>query len=295
MNKLSLQKRAQILGMLVEGNSLRSTSRMADVSFNTVLKMIGDAGCALAAYHNEHVRNLTCNKVQCDEIWSFCYAKEKNVKTAKAAPQGSGDAWTWVAIDADTKLIPSWLVGDRSLRSAVRLMDDLKARVVNRMQITTDGLKAYLTAVNSVFGNDEVNYAQLIKIYGSMPGMKNDDQKRYSPAECIGCKKQTITGNPNKADVSTSYIERSNLTMRMGMRRFTRLTNGFSKKLENHAHAVAIHTMYYNFGRIHKTLRVTPAMAAGIADHIWTLEEIAGLIVDELPKKRGAYKKRLVA
>lgn len=292
MNKLNIQKRAQILGMLVEGNSLRATSRMADVSYNTVLKFAADVGCIMADFHNERVRNLTCKKVQCDEIWSFCYAKQKNVKTAKAAPQGAGDVWTWTAIDADTKLLASWLVADRSLRSAHALMSDLKSRVTNRMQITTDGLKAYAIAVESVFAED-VHFAQLVKIYGNAPEGGKDGQKRYSPAECIGCKKQTVTGNPDPKEVSTSYVERQNLTMRMGMRRFTRLTNGFSKKFENHAHAVALHTVYYNFGRIHKTLRVTPAMAAGLTDHVWTLEELAGLMeANEQPKKRGPYKKR---
>jgi IS1 family transposase len=276
MNKLNTQKRAQILGMMVEGNSLRSTSRMADVSINTVTKLLVDAGCAAADYHNKHVRNLTCKKVQCDEIWSFCYAKQKNVKTAKAAPQGAGDVWTWTAIDADTKLLASWLVADRSVQSAVALMHDLKARVNTRMQITTDGLKAYAIAVEGIFAED-VHFAQLVKIYGNAPG-GNSEQKRYSPAECIGCKKQTVTGNPDPSAVSTSFVERQNLTMRMSMRRFTRLTNGFSKKFENHAHAVALHTLYYNFGRIHKTLRVTPAMAAGISDHVWSLEEIATLV-----------------
>jgi IS1 family transposase len=250
---------------------------MADVSINTVTKLLVDAGCAAANYHNEHVRNLTCKKIQCDEIWAFCYAKQKNVKTAKAAPQGAGDVWTWTAIDADTKLLASWLVADRSVQAAVALMNDLKARVTNRMQITTDGLKAYAIAVDGVFAND-VNYAQLVKIYGNPPEGGKDGQKRYSPAECIGCKQHVIIGNPDKADVSTSFVERQNLTMRMGMRRFTRLTNGFSKKFENHAHAVALHTLYYNFGRIHKTLRVTPAMAAGISDHAWSLEEIAALV-----------------
>ena len=273
MNKLSIQKRAQILGMLVEGNSLRATSRMADVSINTVTKLLVDAGCAAAAYQDKTLVNLPCTKIQCDEIWAFCYAKAKNVSSAKAAPEGAGDVWTWTSLCADTKLICNWLVGNRSVGCAMQLMDDLKARLVNRVQITTDGHKPYLYAVDVAFGK-EVDYAQLVKLYGNSV----EGQKRYSPADCIGCRKHTIKGNPSEGDVSTSFVERSNLTMRMGMRRFTRLTNGFSKKVENHAHAVALHTLHYNFGRIHKTLRVTPAMAAGVSDHVWTLEEIAKLI-----------------
>lgn len=290
MNKLSLQKRAQILGMLVEGNSLRATSRMADVAYNTVLKMVSEAGEALATYHDEHVRNLPCKRIQCDEIWSFVYAKQKNVEAAKTAVEGAGDAWTWTSLCADTKLICNWLVGGRDADCAIALMDDLRSRLSSRVQLTTDGHKAYLQAVEGAFGGD-IDYAMLVKIYGDSP---EGTQKRYSPAECTGTKKTRIEGNPDMAQVNTSYVERQNLTMRMSMRRFTRLTNGFSKKFENHAHAVAIHSMYYNFGRIHKTLRVTPAMQAGLTDHVWTLEELAGLIdVAQEPKKRGPYKKNI--
>lgn len=273
MNKLSIQKRAQILGMLVEGNSLRATSRMADVAYNTVLKMVSDAGCACLVYHDKHVRNLKSSRIQCDEIWAFCYAKAKNVETAKAAPDGAGDVWTWTSLDADSKLICNWVVGGRDSTYAIALMDDLRSRLANRVQLTTDGHKAYLEAVEGAFGGD-IDYAMLVKLYGESV----EGQKRYSPAECVGCRKTPIEGKPNKDDVSTSYVERSNLTMRMSSRRFTRLTNGFSKKLENHAHGVALHCMYYNFGRVHKTLRVTPAMEAGLTDHVWTLEEIAALM-----------------
>jgi IS1 family transposase len=273
MNKLSIQKRAQILGMLVEGNSLRATSRMADVSINTVTKLLVDAGCAAATYQDKTLINLPCKRIQCDEIWAFCYAKAKNVATAKAAPEGAGDVWTWTSLCADTKLICNFLVGGRGSEYAIALMDDLRSRLANRVQLTTDGHKAYLEAVEGAFGGD-IDYAMLIKLYGET----TDGQKRYIPADCIGCKKTVIEGKPDMKDASTSYVERQNLTMRMGMRRFTRLTNGFSKKFENHAHAVALHTLYYNFGRIHKTLRVTPAMAAGISDHVWSLEEIAALL-----------------
>lgn len=290
MNKLSISKRAQILGMLVEGNSLRATSRMADVAYNTVLKLIAEAGSACAEYQAEALVNLPCKRIQVDEIWSFCYAKQKNVETAKAAPKGAGDVWTWTAIDADTKLVPSWLVGGRDAGYAHEFMQDLASRISSRIQLTSDGHKAYLTAVEDAFGAD-VDYAMLVKMYGDAPeAMKG----KYSPADCTGCKKTRIEGNPDKDHVSTSYVERQNLTMRMSMRRFTRLTNGFSKKMENHAHAVALHYMYYNFGRIHKSLRVTPAMAAGVADHVWSLEEIAGLMDrNQMPKKRGPYKKRV--
>lgn len=291
MNRLDIAKRAQILGMLVEGNSLRTTSRMADVSYNTVLKLVADAGEACAKFHDQHVRNLPSKRIQCDEIWSFCYAKAKNVEAAKAAPQGAGDVWTWTSLCADTKMICNWVVGNRDAEYAIALMDDLRSRLANRVQLTTDGHKAYLEAVEGAFGGD-VDYAMLVKLYGE----SSEGQKRYSPVECIGCRKTPIEGRPDKAHVSTSYVERQNLTMRMSMRRFTRLTNGFSKKLENHAHAVALHAMYYNFGRVHKSLRVTPAMEAGLADHVWTLEDIAALMdKDQQPKKRGPYKKRALA
>ena len=289
MNKLPLAKRTQILAMLCEGSSMRSISRVADVSINTVSKLLVEAGEACLAIHDETVRNVKASRVQCDEIWSFCHAKQKNVPTAKAAPDGAGDVWTWTAIDADTKLIVSYFVGDRGGESAMILMDDLRARLANRVQLTTDGHKAYLEAVEGAFGAD-VDYAQLVKLYGptmTAPG-------RYSPAECTGIKKIRREGNPDIAHVSTSYVERQNLTMRMSMRRFTRLTNAFSKKLENHSHALALYFAFYNFCRIHKTLRVSPAMAAGISDRLWSLDDVVAKIDAMAPasKPRGPYKKR---
>ena len=289
MNKLPLAKRTQILAMLCEGSSMRSISRVADVSINTVSKLLVEAGEACLAIHDETVRGVKASRVQCDEIWSFCHAKQKNVATAKAAPEGAGDVWTWTALDADTKLIVSYYVGDRSGESAMTLMDDLRARLANRVQLTTDGHKAYLEAVEGAFGAD-VDFAQLVKLYGptiTAPG-------RYSPAECIGARKQRVEGNPDIAHVSTSYVERQNLTMRMSMRRFTRLTNAFSKKLDNHIHALALYFAFYNFCRIHKTLRMSPAMAAGITDTLWSLEDFV-MKIDEMaptPKKRGPYKKQ---
>jgi IS1 family transposase len=274
MNKLPIAKRAQIIGLLVEGNSLRAASRLADVSINTVTKLLIDVGTACAVYHDEHVRGLNTRRVQCDEIWSFTYAKQKNVPTAKAAPHWAGDTWTWTAIDADSKLLISYCVGDRTSQTAIMLMDDLAARLANRVQLTTDGYKAYLEAVEGAF-SDQIDYAMLVKLYGDAPEAAKG---RYSPAECTGAVKTRITGDPSRKHVSTSYAERSNLTMRMSMRRFTRLTNGFSKKIENHAHQVALHFMWYNFGRIHKTLRVTPAIEAGVSDHVWSLEDFAALI-----------------
>lgn len=251
---------------------MRATSRMADVSINTVTKLLVDVGTACAEYQDKALRNLPCKKVQCDEIWSFCYSKAKNVPKDKRGEFGYGDVWTWTAICADTKLIAAWMIGKRDVEAAYEFMMDLKDRLAERVQLTTDGHKAYLWAVGAAFKSD-IDYAQLHKIYGATaagPG-------RYSPAECCGTTTKVIRGQPDKKDISTSYVERQNLTMRMGMRRFTRLTNGFSKKIENHAHAIALHFMYYNFGRIHKTLRVTPAMQAGVSDHVWSLEEIAGL------------------
>lgn len=236
-------------------------------------------------------RNVRASRIQCDEIWSFCYAKAKNVADAKAAVDGAGDVWTWTAIDADTKLIASYYVGDRSGQSAILLMDDLRSRLDSRVQITTDGHKAYVEAVEGAFGGD-VDYAMLVKLYGEPAG--KGDQRRYSPAECTGIKKLAVEGKPNMADVSTSFVERQNLTMRMSMRRFTRLTNAFSKKLENHCHALALYFMFYSFVRIHKTLKVTPAMAAGVTDRLWSMEDIVALIDAraEPPKVRGPYKKR---
>jgi IS1 family transposase len=287
MNKLSIQKRAQIIGILVEGNSLRATSRMADISINTVSKLLVDVGCAVAEYQYATIRNLPCKRVQVDEIWSFCYAKAKNVEKAKAAPEGAGDVWTWTAICSDTKIIPSWLVGTRDADCEKDFIEDVASRMGSRIQLTSDGYKPYLEAVEGAFGAD-VDYAMLVKSYGT----PIEWQKRYSTADCVGCSKKAVTGRPDIMHLSTSHVERQNLTMRMSMRRFTRLTNGFSKKIENHGHAIALHFMYYNFGRIHKTLRVTPAMEAGVANHVWSLEEIAGLVKEEAPKKRGSYKKK---
>lgn len=268
---------------------MRSISRVADVSINTVSKLLAEAGEACLAIHDETVRNVPAKRVQCDEIWSFCYAKQANVAKATAAPAEAGDVWTWTAIDADSKLIVSYLVGGRDAGYATEMMYDLQARLANRVQLTTDGHKAYLEAVEDAFGGD-VDYAQLIKLYGptiAAPG-------RYSPPACIGVRKRRVEGNPDVEHVSTSYVERANLTMRMSMRRFTRLTNAFSKKLDNHVHALALYFAFYNFCRIHKSLRISPAMAAGITDRLWSMEDIVAKI-DELapaPKPRGPYKKR---
>jgi len=272
INKLPLAKRAQIIGLLVEGNSLRAASRLADVSINTVTKLLVDVGMACTKYQDEHLPNLTCKRIQVDEIWSFTYAKQKNVVTAKRQDMAYGDTWTWTAIDADTKLAVSWLVGGRDSDFAMAFMDDLAGRLANRVQLTSDGHKAYLDAVDGAFGGD-IDYSMLVKIYGK----PWETEKRYSPMVCTGARKRPMIGNPDPKHISTSYVERQNLNMRMSMRRFTRLTNAFSKKIENHAHAIALHFMYYNFGRIHKTLRTTPAMAAGVSKHVWSLEEIAAL------------------
>lgn len=292
MNKLAPETRALILRCLVEGNSVRATCRLADVSKNTVVKLLADAGRACAAYHDDNVRGVKAAVIQCDEIWSFTYAKQKNVPTAKAAPEGAGDTWTWTAIDSRTKLVVSYLVGGRDTEYAVAFIEDLRNRLVNRVQLTTDGHKAYLEAVEGAFGAD-VDYAQLVKIYGGETGRKGHE-KKYSPAECIGIRKEVIEGRPKRGLISTSHVERQNLTMRMHMRRFTRLTNGFSKKIENHMHAVALHFMYYNYCRIHQTLKVTPAMAAGLTDRLWDIADLVALVeaTEAAPKKRGPYKKR---
>jgi IS1 family transposase len=274
MNRLSQAQRVQVIAALVEGNSIRATVRMTGVAKNTVVKLLEEVGQACAEYQNRAFRNLPCKKIQCDEIWNFCYCKQANVPADKQGQFGFGDVWTWAAICADTKLIPSWTVGRRDAGTAFAFMHDLAGRLRNRVQLTTDGHRVYLNAVESAFGS-EIDYAMLVKMYGSDA---SESEGRYSPAECIGTQSTAITGNPNPADISTSYVERQNLTMRMGMRRFTRLTNGFSKKVENLQHAVALHFMHYNFCRIHQTLRVTPAMEAGIADHIWSIEEIVGLL-----------------
>jgi IS1 family transposase len=273
MNQLNLEERSRILSALVEGNSIRAIARMTGVSRNTIDKLLRDLGRACSEYQDKTFRNLKIRRIQCDEIWSFVYAKARNCPAEQKAKAG-GDAWTWVAIDPDTKLVPCWLVGQRDAGCAFQFMHDLKARLANRVQLTTDGYKPYFVAVEDAFGAT-VDYAMLQKIYGKVT---DTPETRYSPAVCMGAKKAIIKGNPDHAHISTSYIERQNLTMRMSMRRFTRLTNGFSKKLENHEHAIAIHYMYYNFGRIHQSLRVTPAMEAGISDHVWSIEEIVALL-----------------
>ena len=272
MNRLDIKKRAQILHMLVEGNNLRATARRADVSRNTVDKLLRDVGSACLGYQDENLRNLPCKRVQCDEIWSFVHTKERNLSEEERGRFGIGDVWTWTAICADTKLVPCWHVGNRGVENARLFIDDLAGRLANRVQLTTDGHTPYLTAVEGAFGAD-IDYAMLIKIYGQT----SEGQRRYSPPVCVGCDEDKVTGRPDKSHISTSYVERQNLTMRMSMRRFTRLTNAFSKKVGNHMHAISLHYMYYNFGRIHRSLRVTPAMEAGISDHVWSLEEIAGL------------------
>lgn len=264
MRKLPASDRVRILHMLCEGQSIRSIERIAGVSKNTVAKLLSDAGAVCAEYQDRVFRDLTCKRVQVDEIWSFTYAKQKNVAMAKAAPEGAGDTWTWTAIDADTKLVMSWLVGGRDSEYAMAFMDDLAKRLANRVQLTSDGHKAYLEAVEGAFGGD-IDYAMLVKLYGNAP---ENAKGRYSPAKFTAARKTRIEGNPDPKHVSTSFAERQNLTMRMHMRRFTRLTNGFSKKVEQHANAVALHFMYYNFVRVHKTLRMTPAMAAGVTDKL---------------------------
>jgi len=295
MNTMSQSDRVRIIAALVEGNSLRSVSRMTGIAINSVMRLLGQIGDVCAEYQDEHLRRLNLKRIECDEIWSFCYAKAKNVPEEMRGEKGVGDVWTWVAIDAETKLIPCWLVGNRTPDSARVFIDDLAGRLLGTPQITTDGLKMYVRPIADSFG-DMVDYAMLIKIYGAPePGT----EARYSPSRIIGAEPQRISGDPDMSKVSTSYVERQNLSMRMGMRRFTRLTNGFSKKIENHVAAVALHYMHYNFARIHKTLRVTPAMAAGVSDHVWSLEEIVGLLeakerqaIEAGKMKRGAYRPR---
>ena len=288
MNKLPVAKRVQILNLLCEGMSMRAVSRVVDVSFNTVAKALVDAGTVCAEMHDELVQNVTARRVQCDEIWAFNYCKARTVATAKAAPADAGDIWTWTAIDADSKLIVSYLVGDRSGETAMELMDDLRGRLTNRVQISTDGHKAYVEAVEGAFGGD-VDYAQIIKMYGATPSPAG----RYSPAECTGIQKRRVEGNPDERHVSTSYVEVHNKTMRMHMRRFTRLTNGHSKKVANHAHMVALYTLFYNFIRTHGKLRMSPAMAAGIATTFMSFEDVLARIdAAQAPKVRGAYKQR---
>ena len=273
MNRLPIEKRAQIVGLLVEGMSMRAITRLTGVSINTVTKLLADVGMACNFYQAQTLVNLPCKMVQADEIWAFCGKKQKNVRGREFDILGFGDVWTWTAICADTKLIVSYMVGRRDVTYAAPFMIDVASRLANRVQLTTDGHHAYMRAVDEAFAG-EVDYGVLKKVYGAPP---QGDQRRYSPAEFVTAEKRVIVGNPDEAKISTSYVERQNLTMRMGMRRFTRLTNGFSKKVENLEHAVSLHFMHYNFARIHKTLRVTPAMAAGVSDHVWSLEEIAAL------------------
>jgi len=273
MNKLPAEKRAQILGMMVEGMSIRSISRLTGASKNTVVKLLADAGAACSDYQDRALRELPCKRLQLDEIWSFVYVKARNVRTAKSAPEIAGDVWTWTAIDADTKLIASWMVGDRSGDTAKVFVGDLASRLANRVQITTDGHGAYLQAIDDAFGID-VDYAILEKVYAT----PLEAQKRYSPPVCVGAKRKEVTGRPAQEHISTSYVERQNLNIRMGNRRFTRLTNAFSKKVENHVHALAIYFMHYNFVRIHQTTRVTPAMAAGVSQTLWSLTDMVAMI-----------------
>lgn len=282
MNRLSLSRRTAVIAALIEGNSVRSTCRITGTAKGTVLKLLAEVGTACLAYQRAQLVNLPCKKIQCDEIWSFIGAKERTIALAERG-NGRGDVWTWTAICADTKLVPCWHLGARDADAAAFFMEDLASRLANRVQLTTDGHAAYLSAVEKAFGWNGVDYAMLVKLYGQSP----EGQRRYSPPECVGTEKHWIMGQPVKAEVSTSFVERQNLTMRMNMRRFTRPTNAFSKKLDNHMHAVALHFMHYNFARLHATLtkanggvHMTPAMAAGVADHVWKIEEIAGLLQD---------------
>jgi len=273
MNKLSTEKRVRVVAALVEGVSIRGTVRMTGVAKNTITKLLADLGSACAGYQYKTLVNLPCKIIEADEIWSFCYAKRKNVPLAMKGDQTVGDIWTFVALDAETKLIPTWFVGKRTLEDAILFLSDLRARVPNRIQLSTDGHNMYPPAIEAVFG-DNIHHGVIVKMYGAEP----QAERRYSPAKCIGAKKKAGIGAPDPTHISTSYVERQNLTMRMNIRRFTRLTNSFSKKMENHCHAIALHFMYYNFVRIHQTLRVTPAMEAGVTDHVWTLEDVIGLL-----------------
>jgi IS1 family transposase len=293
MNKLPIAKRAQILTLLCEGVSMRSIERIVGCSINTVDKLLREAGEAALAYHDKAVRGVKAQRIQCDEIWSFIGAKQKNVAGSKrAGDPTAGDCWTWTAIDADSKLLVSYQVGGRDAEYALMLMDDLCGRLANRVQLTTDGHKAYLSAVEETFGAD-IDYGMLVKLYGE-PSHSPEAARRYSPTECVGARKETITGKPDPKHISTSYTERANLTMRMSMRRFTRLTNAFSKKLQNHEHMVALYAVWYNFIRIHKTLRVTPAMAAGIEKRLWSMEDVVALIDEQTERRAPNLAGRLV-
>jgi IS1 family transposase len=280
MNQLKTTKRAQIIAALVEGNSINATCRMLGVGKHTVLRLLEDAGCACAAYHNALVRGLEVKRVQCDEIWAFVLGKDKNL-TQQQVEAGFGSVWTWTAIDADTKLIISYMLGDRGAATGQAFMQDVASRISNRIQLTTDGHRVYAEAVENAFGS-EIDYAMLVKIYGASG---DNPESRYSPATCIGCRTGVLAGNPDPKHISTSYVERQNLSMRMGMRRFTRLTNGHSKKIENHGHQVALYFFHYNFCRVHSSLRVTPAMEAGLTDHVWTLEELCALLPQRKPNE----------
>ncbi len=286
-NVLSTAKRVQIISALVEGVSVRATARMCDVSKDTVMKLGVDLGKACAGYQDEAFRNLTCKRLQIDEIWNFVYAKAKNVPAEKKGQFGVGDVWTFTCIDADTKLMPAFLVGTRDAGCATEFLQDIASRLVNRVQLTTDGHKMYLAAVEDAFSG-AIDFAQLVKVYGAAP---EGPEVRYSPAACIGAQKHAVVGCPDAAHVSTSYVERANLTIRMSVRRFTRLTNAFSKKVENHTAAIGLFHAHYNLCRIHKSLRVTPAMAAGVATRVWSIEDLVALLPTAEPKKRGPYKK----
>jgi IS1 family transposase len=275
MNRLTREDRAQVLQMMAEGISLRAITRLTGISRTTLQKLLEDAGQAFSEYQDRTLVNLPCKRVQVDEAWAFCYAKQKNVPTAKAAPEGAGNIWTWVGLDADTKLVASWYVGGRDSEAAMIFMDDLAPRMASRVQLTSDGHKPYLEAVEGAFGGD-IDYAMLVKIYGAAP----EGQRRYSPAICTGAHKYRVEGNPDPEHVSTSFVERSNLSIRMGNRRMTRLTNTFSKKAKNHAHMMAIYFMHYNFVRIHQTLKVTPAMAAGVTDKLWEMSDMVKVLED---------------
>jgi len=276
MNRLTTERRAAIIGCLVEGNSIRATVRITGAAKNTVTRLLVDLGAACAEYQDATLRGLPCKTIECDEIWAFCYAKQKNVPEQFKGTPGYGDVWTWTALCADTKLVPSWLVGERTIEDATAFMHDLRGRLAEpRVQITTDGLRAYREAVGDAFSS--VDFAQLHKVYGTDPRLRGSE-RRYSPPVCTSTQVTVVSGDPDPGEISTSYVERQNLTMRMGMRRFTRLTNGFSKKVENLAHAVSLHYMHYNFARVHQTLRSTPAQAAGVADRRWSLRDIAGLL-----------------
>ncbi len=278
MNKLNIEKRAMVIRCLMEGNSLRATTRLTGVHRTTCMRLLESLGKACSIYQDKALRDLTCKRCEADEVWSFCYSKQKNATDETKELWGAGDVWTWFAIDPDTKLVPCWFVGPRDALSAYRFMHDLAERLATRVQLTTDGHKPYLQAVEDAFGS-EIDYAQLVKIYGSTD--TKSPEKRYSPAQCMGARAGVITGEPVVKHVSTSIVERQNLTLRMSNRRFTRLTNGFSKKLANHEHSIALHFMRYNFCRIHNSLRITPAMEAGVSDHVWDVSEIIELLNKE--------------